>query len=169
MKFVKPIKPVVFVASLIALAAFTGCWKKSGEAVVMEKEYIAAGEELKTPTPGTSPSPAEPGATPANPAASPSESGETEEYTTAKPLAEDEIVVDGHVMKKDVRGTSKDPRAYPGQEQWRISVRMVEGGRALTVRAEQRQFEKLKAGDRVKVRYREGKYTGTVWSAEIVD
>lgn len=169
MKFAKPFKPVGFVASLIVLAAFTGCWKKSGEAVVMEKEYIAAGEELKTPTPGTAPSPAEPGATPANPEASPSESGETEEYTTAKPLAEDEIVVDGHVMKKDVRGTSKDPRAYPGQEQWRISVQMVEGGRAFTVRAEQRQFEKLKAGDRVKVRYREGKYTGTVWSAEIVD
>jgi hypothetical protein len=160
-------KAVVFVAGLFVLTAFSGCWKKSGDAIVVEKEYIAAGEERESPTPATSS--AEPNASPVNSAATPPESSETEGYTTAKPLAEDEIVVDGHVMKKDVRGTSKDPRAYPGHEQWRISVRMVEGGRAFTVRAEQRQFEKLKAGDRVKVRYREGKYTGTVWSAEIVD
>ena len=167
MNFSKPSKPAVFVAGLLLITALTGCWKKSGEAIVVEKEYIAAGEERATPTPATGP--AEPGATPVDPAVSPSESSETVEYTTAKPLAEDEIEVDGHVMKKDVRGTSKDPRAYPGQEQWRISVRMVEGGRAFTVRAKQRQFEKLKVGDRVKVRYREGKYTGTVWSAEIAD
>jgi hypothetical protein len=84
-------------------------------------------------------------------------------------LAPDEIVVDTYVMKKDVRGTSKDPRAYPGLEQWRINVRMVEGGRGFTVGAKKAQFERLKIGDRVKVRYREGKYTGAVWSAEIVD
>jgi hypothetical protein len=168
MKFARPFNPVVFVASLIVLASFTGCWKKSGDAVVVEKEYIAAGEELKTPTPGATTTPAEPDATPVDPAASPSPSAESEEYA-AKPLAEDEIVVESYVMKKDVRGTSKDPRAYPGLEQWRISVRMVEGGRQFMVLAKRAQFEKLKAGDRVKVRYREGKYTGTVWSAEIVE
>jgi hypothetical protein len=167
MNFLKPSKPFVFVAGLLVITALAGCWKKSGEAIVEEKEYIAAGEERATPTPAISP--ADLGATPVNPAVSPSESNETEEYTAAAPLAEDEILVDGHVMKKDVRGTSKDPRAWPGQEQWRISVRMVEGGRAFTVRAKQRQFEKLKVGDRVKVRYREGKYTGTVWHAEIAD
>ena len=167
MQFTKPSKPAVFVAGLLMIAAFAGCWKKSGEAIVVEKEYIAAGEERATPTPGTSP--ADPGATSVDPAASPSESGETEEYTAAKPLAEDEILVEGHVMKKELRGTSKDPRAYPGLEQWRISVRLVEGDRAFTVQAKRAQFEKLKAGDRVKVRYREGKYTGTVWSSEIVD
>ena len=168
MKFAKPFKSVVIVASLVVLAVFTGCWKQSGEAVVMEKEYIAAGEELKTPTPGAAPSPAASDTTSVNPTATPSEAGETEALE-AKPLADDEIVVDSYVMKKDVRGTSKDPRAYPGLEQWRISVQMVGGGRQFTVRAEREQFEKLKTGDRVKVRYREGKYTGTVWSAEIVD
>jgi hypothetical protein len=81
----------------------------------------------------------------------------------------DEIVVDTYVMKKEVRGTSKDSRAYPGLEQWRIKVRMVGDGRGFTVRAEKAQFERLKVGDRVKVRYSQGKYTGTVWGAEIVD
>jgi hypothetical protein len=168
MTFTKPFDATVFVAGLLVMTAFTGCWKKSGEAVVVEKEYIAAGEELKTPMPVAATAPVEPAATPVNPGASPSESGESEDYA-AKPLAEDEIVVESYVMKKDVRGTSKDPRAYPGLEQWRIALRMVEGGRALTVQAKKAQYEKLKAGDRVKVRYREGKYTGTVWSAEIVD
>lgn len=168
MKFTTPFNPVVFVAGLFVIAAFAGCWKKSGEAIVAEKEYIAAGEERETPTPGPATSPAEPGATPFDPAASPSESGESEEYTS-KPLAEDEIVVESYVMKKNVRGTSKDPRAHPGLEQWRITVQMVTGGRHFMVLAKQKQYERLKVGDRIKVRYREGKYTGTVWSAEIVD
>jgi hypothetical protein len=84
-------------------------------------------------------------------------------------LAEDEVVVDGYVMKKDVQGTSKDPRAYPGLEQWRISVELVEGGRSFMLRAKQAQYQRLKIGDRVKVRYSEGNYTGTVWNSEIVD
>jgi hypothetical protein len=151
----KPLNPFVSVAGLFVMIAFGGCWKKSGEAIVVEKEYIAAGEELETPTPG--------------PANSPSESAESVEYTEAPPLAEDEIVVDGYVMKKNLQGTSKDPRAHPGLEQWRIKVQLIDGGRSFTVRAEKAQFEKLKLGDRVKVRYREGKYTGSVWSAEILD
>jgi hypothetical protein len=72
-------------------------------------------------------------------------------------------------MKKDVRGTSKDPRANPGVEQWRMTVQMVAGGRSFMVQAQQAQYERFKVGDRVKVRYRKGKYTDTVWSAEIVD
>ena len=146
------------------MALVTGCSKESGEAIVVEKEYIAAGEELGTPTPG--PSAAEQDATAT---ASPSESGESVEYSTAKPLAEDEIVIGNYVMKKDVRGTSKDPRAQPGHEQWRMTVQMVAGGRSFMVQAAQAQYERFKVGDRVKVRYRKGKYTDTVWSAEIVD
>jgi hypothetical protein len=91
-----------------------------------------------------------------------------EEYVE-KELGPDEIVVDTYVMKKEVRGTSKDPRAYPGLEQWRIEVRMIGDGLGLTVHAEKLQFERLKVGDRVKVRYSQGKYTGTAWGAEIID
>ena len=72
-------------------------------------------------------------------------------------------------MKKDARGTSKDPRAYPGREQWRITVRVIGDGGGFLVLAKQAQYERLKVGDRVKVRYSQGKYTGTVWNAEIVD
>ncbi len=137
--------------------------------MVVEKEYIAAGEEPATPTPGATAEPAEPVATPVTAKASPSESGETVEYTKAKPLADDEIVIGNYVMKKDIRGTSKDPRAHPGLEQWRINVQMVAGSRSFMVQANQKQYERVKVGDRVKVRYRKGKYTDTVWSAEIVD
>jgi hypothetical protein len=69
-------------------------------------------------------------------------------------------------MKPDVRGTSRDPRALK-DEQWLVKVRMVNNGRTSNVRAEQGQFDELKEGDRVQVRYRIGKYTKTVWGAEI--
>ncbi len=59
-------------------------------------------------------------------------------------------------MNKDLRGTSKDPRATD-REQWLVKVRMVEGGRQVNVQAEPAQYEKLKAGDPVRVRYREGR------------
>jgi hypothetical protein len=162
MNFATSFKPVIFVAGVFVLTAFAGCWKKSGEALVEEKEYIAAGEVPPTPTATVASEAAvQPGATPQE---SPAEATYVE-----KELAPDEIAVDSYVMKKDVRGTSKDPRAQPGREQWRIRVRMVEGGRSFRVQAEKMQYERLKVGDRVKVRYREGKYTGTVWNAEIVD
>jgi len=166
MKSATPPSLAFFIAGPLLLALFTGCSKESGDAMVVEKEYIAAGEELGTPTPAPATSAAEQSATAA---ASPPESAETVEYATAKPLAEDEIAIGNYVMKKNVRGTSKDPRAHPGLEQWRINVQMVAGGRSFMVQAKQAQYERLKVGDRVKVRYRKGKYTDTVWSAEIVD
>lgn len=162
------LKPGLLIAPLLITAIFAGCSKRTGEAIVEAKEYIAAGEERPTPTPGESPAPAETTAASASPTPRPDGTVEYEEVEI-KPLAEDEVVVDGHVMKKNVQGTSKDPRAYPGLEQWRVSVRTTEGGRSFTVRAKRTQYERLKVGDRVKVRYREGNYTGTVWSAEIVD
>lgn len=148
-------------AVLFAAVHLAGCSKKNGEAIVEDKEHIDAGDPIVTPTPGASVPAAE-----ATPAASPQES--PDENHEAPPLAEDEIVVDTYVMKKNVRGTSKDPRAYPGLEQWRVKVRIIGVG-GTTVRATKKQYEKLKVGDRVKVRYKEGNYTGTIWSAEIVD
>jgi hypothetical protein len=165
MKISKLFRPVLFLAGLLTIAIFAGCWKKGGEAIVLEKEHIAAGE---TPTPGPSASPIEPSVVPVNPDARPHASAHSEE-SASKPLAEDEIVVESYVMKKDVRGTSKDPRACPGLEQWRITVRLTGGGGGFLVLAKQAQYERLKVGDRVKVRYSQGKYTGTVWNAEIVD
>ena len=155
------------VAALLIIACFAGCSKRTGEAIVTAKEYIAAGEEREQATP----SPAQTSAASVTPTPRPDESVQYEEVELEepKPLAEDEIVVDGYVMKKDVLGTSKDPRAYPGLEQWRITVRLVEGGRSITVRAKHTQYNRLKVGDRVKVRYSEGDFSGTVWSGAIVD
>jgi hypothetical protein len=69
-------------------------------------------------------------------------------------------------MKPEVRGTSRDPRALKA-EQWLVKVRMIDNGRTIQVHADQAQWQKLRENDRVKVRYRVGKYTGTVWYAEI--
>jgi hypothetical protein len=83
-----------------------------------------------------------------------------------RPMADDEIAVDGYVMKPEVRGTSRDPRALK-DEQWIVKVRMLDNGRTFQVPADQAKWKKLRENDKVKVRYRTGKYTGTVWTAEI--
>ena len=44
---------------------------------------------------------------------------------------------------------------------------MLDNGRTFQVPAYQAQGEKLRENDQVKVRYRTGKYTGTVWATEI--
>jgi hypothetical protein len=44
---------------------------------------------------------------------------------------------------------------------------MIGGGRTIQVHADRGQWEKLRENDRVKFNYRAGKYTGTVWDAEI--
>lgn len=116
---------------------------------MVEKEHIAAREVTATPAPETSPTPAK-----------------SEENEEPRALARNEIAVDGIVMDRDARGTSRDPRAG-SEEQWIVKVRLVEGGRQFNVQADKTKWEKLKPGDRIKVAYREGKYTGTVWGAEI--
>lgn len=127
---------------IIALAC---CNKNSGEAVVLAKEHIDA-------------APPAAGTPKAKSASSPDEQ--------VRPMRDDEIAIDGYVMKPEERGTSRDPRAL-NHEQWIVKVRMLDNGRTFQVPADQAKWEKLREKDRVKVRYRTGKYTGTVWAAEI--
>lgn len=143
---------------LIATLSFAGCYRKSGPAVVLEKEHIAAKEVTSTPAAQESVSPGSP--TPG--------SSEVVIYEEATPreLAEDEIVVDTYVMKKDARGTSRDPRAMT-DEQWIVWVQMVADLRRIKVQTDKAHWDKVKVGDRINVSYRQGKYTGTVWAAEI--
>jgi len=104
----KPIVPS-YVVALLLLLVLGGCEKKSGEAVVVGKDYVAAmkqGEEVK-----------------------------------------------------DERATNHD--------QWIVEVRMRDNGRTMQVRADRVQWEKLRENDQVKVTYRKGKYTGTVWDTDI--
>jgi hypothetical protein len=79
---------------------------------------------------------------------------------------DDEIDVHGYVMKPEVRGTIRAPGALT-HEQWMVKLRMFENGRTFQVPADQTKWEKLRENDRIKVKYRTGKYTGTVWAAEI--
>jgi hypothetical protein len=141
---------------VLVLVAFPGCWKKSGMAEVLEKEHIAAAEPSPTPT-QESPTPAQ------SPKASPTES--PEENWEPK-VAADEIVVDGVLMKKEVRGTSRDPRAHK-DEQWIVKLQMIDDLRRLTAFPDKARWDKLKVGDRVKVTYKQGKYTGSIWSVTI--
>ena len=113
--------------------------------MVLAKEHIdAALPTAETPTTESTPGPDE----------------------QLRPMADDEIAVDGYVMKAEARGTSRDPRAFK-HERWIVKVRMLDNGRTFQVPADQAKWEKLRENDRVKVRYRTGKYTGTVWAAEI--
>ena len=94
---------------VLLLIGLNGCEKKSGVAVVIGKDYVAAvkeGEEIK-----------------------------------------------------DQRATN--------HEQWIVKVRMRDNGRRIEVRADPEQWGKLRENDEVKVTYHVGKYTGTVWGAEI--
>jgi hypothetical protein len=126
-----------------AILSVAACQKKDGDAVVLSKEHIAAAEPK------------------------PSQSASEVTPPPVREMARDEIAIDGVVMKARDRGTSRDPRAFQ-DEQWLVKVRVIGGGRTFNVPAEKRQFEKLKEGDRVHVKYSVGKYTDTVWGAEIV-
>jgi hypothetical protein len=143
-KMLRASVPSCVVAAFL-MVAITGCEKKSGEAVVLAKEHIDAAL-LNAETQH------------AESAASPNEQ--------PRPMADDEIAVDGYVMKPEARGTSRDPRALE-HEQWIVKVRILDNGRTIQVHADQAKWEKLRENDRVKVRYRTGKYTGTVWDSEI--
>jgi len=134
-----------YVVAVFLTIAVTSCEKKRGEAVVIAKEHIDAAlltaETLNAKSADT-----------------------PDEHL--RPMRNDEIAVGEYVMKPEVRGTSRDPRAL-SHEQWIVKVRMLENGRTFQVPADQAQWKKLRENDRVKVRYRTGKYTGTVWAAEI--
>jgi hypothetical protein len=140
-------KPTVAFGLCLALlfTGFVSCKKNSGEAIVLAKERIA-------------------------PVVAKSETPDAESASTStvqiREMADDEIAVDGYVMKPEVRGTGNDPRAL-SHEQWLVKVRMLDNGRTFQVPVDQEKWDKLRENDRVKVRYHTGKYTGAVWAAEI--
>ena len=150
--------PAFFATALLVLLGASGCTKKIGDAVILEKEHIDAAEPSPTPTPVT--------ASTEIAVAAPSPTASTEPRQTE--LAPDEIVVDTYVMKKNVRGTSKDPRAS-AQEKWLMKVEMIQDRRRFTILADRGHFLKYKVGDKVRVRYKEGNYSGTVWDSQIED
>jgi hypothetical protein len=150
--------PAFFTTVLLLSLGLGGCTKKVGDAVVLEKEHIDAAEPSPTASPVTTSSEIA--------LTAPSPSALSEPLQTE--LAPDEIVVDTYVMKKNVRGTGKDPRAS-SQEKWLMKVEMVQDRCRFTILADRAHFLKYKVGDKVRVRYKEGKYSGTVWDSQIED
>ena len=153
-----------FFALMLLILPLTGCERKYVEAVVLEKEHIAAKDP--TPTPTEVPALATPEAS-VSPEPEPQELAK-DESATPEPqpteLAPDEVDVNGVVMKKAARGTGRDPRAIT-DEQWIVTVRATDG-HIFNIPADRARFAKLRAGDRVKVVEHVGKYTGTAWSAD---
>ena len=135
-----------FVVLLLALSLIA-CSKNRSAATVIAKEHIDIAEAKPSPSPQPTP---------------------VETVTTAEEMKPDEIEVDGYVMKKDARGTSKDPRATK-DEQWRITVEIEEIGLRKLIQSDRVHYDKLKVGDRIRVAYYKGKYTGTIWAADIED
>src|SRR5262249_38325170 len=124
-------KLIVSIRVVVLLMILNGCEKNSGEGVVLAKELIdAAPANAETPK------------------AQPDSSPDVE----IRPMADDEIAVDGYVMKPEVRGTSRDPRALQ-HEQCLVKVRMLDNGRTFQVQVDRAKWEKLHENDRVRVRY----------------
>ena len=133
------------VIAAFLILVVTCCEKNSGKAVVLAKEHIDAAVAS---------------------AETPDAQGKSEPEAEIRPMSDDEIAIDGYVMKPEVRGTSRDPRALQ-HEQWIVKVRMLANGRTFQVPVDQAKWERLRENDRINVNYRTGKYTGTVWAAEI--
>lgn len=140
-----------FAVGLVAIISLAGCARQSGDAIVLTKEHIDAAPPIAETSDDKH-------------AVSPAEIARAEE--TPRPMRDNEIAVDQYVMTKEVRSTSRDPRALK-DEQWIVKVRMTHDGRTFNVQTDRAHFGRLKEGDRVYVTYRVGKYTNTVWGAEI--
>jgi hypothetical protein len=98
-----------FILLFLLSAALAACEKQSGQAVVLEKEHIDAAVDSGTPS-----------------------NEENAETGSTRFQGEDEITVDSYVMKREVRGTARDPRALKN-EQWLIKVRTISDNRTFNV------------------------------------
>lgn len=147
------------IAGSVIVLLLAGCERRHSEAVVLEKEHIAIQAPTPTPSATVIASPSEPDTMPdvAKP--------EAETEPELREMAPDEIAVDGVVMKAALRGTDRDPRAS-AHEQWIIKVSTTDN-RRFNIHTDRDRYEKLSPGDQVKVTYKMGKYTGTVWSADL--
>ena len=114
---------------------------------MLGKDYVPAAPMTASPNESPSPSATSPG-------------------PTASPAEESATASDEEKMDDDFIGPPLDARATD-HEQWIVSVEMVSDLKKIDVRLERTQWEALQPGDRVHVVYRQGKYTGTVWSAKI--
>ena len=84
-----------YALGLIIISFLTGCEKQTGEAVVLSKEHIAAAQPTTETSTGEHP---------------------PTSNEQPRPIPDDEITVDGYVMKPEVRGTSRDPRALKEEQ-----------------------------------------------------
>ncbi len=126
-------------ALILVVFGSAGCHTRSGEAIVLGKEYIPVAEVTASPVP--------------------------EESLAAQSDDEVEPGPDLANDAPDLRGTAKDARSRARAVD--VHVQMVADLRRVDVRVEQPRWQSLQEGDRVKVIDHVGKYTGTIWSSEL--
>ena len=148
-KSLSPNRGQALISIAVALVG-GGCEKRSGEAIVRGKEHIPIAEVVPSPSAIPADTPAQED-TPSTDEPTPGEATVAEEKNNPGP---------------DVRGTSKDSRAVD-HEQWIVDVEMVRDLRRIEVQVEEPRWRTLKVGDRVKVTYKIGKYTNTVWDSAL--
>ena len=71
------------------------------------------------------------------------------------------------ISKKHTEGSpaTGDQAAQP--DRWMVQVEMISDLRKVNVEVERPRWEAVKIGDRLKVSYSQGKYTGTIWGSEL--
>ena len=69
--------------------------------------------------------------------------------------------------KEHVAGSpaASDSPAQP--DRWIVQVEMISDLRKVNVEVEPTRWDAVKVGDRLKVSYSQGKYTGTIWGSEL--
>jgi uncharacterized OB-fold protein len=72
-----------------------------------------------------------------------------------------------HIPAATAAATPQEHRL--AEEQWIVNVEMVDDGRRVNLRVDKPVWERVTIGQRLRVTYREGKYTGTIWDSEIVE
>lgn len=78
----------------------------------------------------------------------------------------DAVVVGKEHIAAHVEGTGYKEREMD-HEQWLVKIQ-IENGPKANAPVEQDQWISLKVGDRVRAKYSQGDYTGTIWAIDIV-
>ena len=79
--------------------------------------------------------------------------------------SQEAVVIGKERIAAHVEGTDYKERESD-HEQWVIEIKMKSGMRA-SAPVDEAQWNALKPGDRVRAKYSQGKYTGTIWAIEI--
>ena len=71
------------------------------------------------------------------------------------------------LSKEHIAGTPATSEQAAQPDRWIVQVEMISDLRKVNVEVAAARWDALKVGDRLKVSYSQGKYTGTIWGSEL--